>query len=429
MKQGKEYRISPLLFAALITVILTFSVSAYKNQNVSGNIEILTDSADEKISTCQEIESVLSDYDSLLTFELKNSANVGAAAAIIYKNEIVYLKCFGVKQKGGKDSVNEHTIFRLASVSKTVSGMLAGMLFADSVLLPEQKVVEFLPEFRLKNQEQANQLTLVHVLSHTTGMPQHTYDDLVEQKIPQKNILAKLSEVGHASKPGELYAYQNVMFSLFDTIVAVKTGKSYLEILEQRIFTPFGMKDASASFYDFANNPNKAMPHTSGRNGFRLIPLNDRYYNTLAAAGVNASISDMGQFLLAISSKDDDLFSEEARKITFTPQIESILKRSYYRNWGALGTKYYALGWRIIHFKNHTIAQHSGFVQGYQSEIAVCHDSEIGIAVLTNSPNSYTSTYIPAFLSMFFDHQKKTEPKASVNDSVPETFNEEEVSN
>jgi beta-lactamase class C len=193
------------------------------------------------------------------------------------------------------------------------------------------------------------------------------------------------------------------------------------------------MKNASLDFESFSQNPDKAYPHQQTGNEvkpvFTPLKLNNRYYTTAPAAGVNASISDMGQFLLAISSKDDDLFSEEARKITYTPQIESILKRSYYRNWGALGTKYYALGWRIIHFKNHTIAQHSGFVQGYQSEIAVCHDSEIGIAVLTNSPNSFTSTYIPAFLSMFFDHQQKMKPNANLNDSVPETFREEEVSN
>ncbi len=116
MEQGKENIISPLLFAAFIIVVITFSVSAYQSQNISGDIEISTDSVDEKISARQEIETVLSEYDSLLAFELKNSANIGAAAAIVYKNEIVYLKCFGVTQKGGRDSVDAHTIFRLAYV-------------------------------------------------------------------------------------------------------------------------------------------------------------------------------------------------------------------------------------------------------------------------------------------------------------------------
>ena len=401
MKQGKQHKIGPLLFAVFIIVVLTFSVSAYQNQNIPKDIEISTDSADEKISARQEIETVLSEYDSLLAFELKNSANIGAAAAIVYKNEIVYLKCFGVTQKGGRDSVDAHTIFRLASVSKTISGVLAGLLFTDSIMLPEQKVVEFLPEFRLKNQEQANQLTLANVLSHTTGMPQHTYDDLVEQKIPQKNILVKLAEVGHASKPGELYAYQNVMFSLFDTIVAVKTGECYQQVLKERIFSPFGMNDASSSFNDFANNPNKAMPHTSGKNGFRLIPLNDRYYNTLAAAGVNASISDMANFVMHILN-DTIPKIQHAREIIFTPQINTRLSSGYFSQWDGVNYKAYGMGWRIIDYKGRRLAYHGGFLKGYRAEIAVCPIENVGIVFLSNSPNPSAAKSVPLFLNRFF---------------------------
>lgn len=420
MKQGKENRISPLLFAAFIIFVLTFSVSAYQNQNIPKEIEISTDSVDEKISARQEIETVLSDYDSLLTFELKNAANVGAAAAIVYKNEIVYLKCFGVKQKGGKDAVNEHTIFRLASVSKTVSGMLAGLLFADSILLPEQKVVEFLPEFRLKNQEQANQLTLANILSHTTGMPQHTYDNFAEQKLPQKEILAKLPEVGPASKPGELYAYQNVMFSLFDTIVAARTGESYQHVLKERIFSPFGMNDASLSFNDFANNPNKAMPHTAVKNGFRLIPLNDRYYNTLAAAGVNASIADMAHFIMHILG-DSNPKIQHAREMVFTPQINTRLSSGYFSQWDGVNYKAYGMGWRIIDYKDRRVAYHGGFLKGYRAEIAVCTDENVGIVFLSNSPNQSAAKAVPLFLNRFFrekDFQKMASDTISGSNSA-----------
>ncbi len=401
MKQGKQHKIGPLLFAVFIIVVLTFSVSAYQNQNIPKDIEISTDSADEKISARQEIETVLSEYDSLLAFELKNSANIGAAAAIVYKNEIVYLKCFGVTQKGGRDSVDAHTIFRLASVSKTISGVLAGLLFTDSILQPEQKVADILPELRLKNQEQANQLTLTHVLSHTTGMPQHTYDNFVEQKLPQKEILAKLPEVGQASKPGELYAYQNVMFSLFDTIVAVKTGECYQQVLKERIFSPFGMNDASSSFNDFANNPNKAMPHTSGKNGFRLIPLNDRYYNTLAAAGVNASISDMANFVMHILN-DTIPKIQHAREIIFTPQINTRLSSGYFSQWDGVNYKAYGMGWRIIDYKGRRLAYHGGFLKGYRAEIAVCPIENVGIVFLSNSPNPSAAKSVPLFLNRFF---------------------------
>jgi beta-lactamase class C len=418
LKQIQENKTQSLIFAFLIIAVIAFTVSAHQNNRVQLP-EITKDSLANSVSAREEIKPVLADYDSTLTFELKNAANVGAAVAVVYKNEIVYLKCFGVRQKGSKDSVDEHTVFRLASVSKTVSGVLAGLLFTDSILMPEQKIVELLPGFRLLNQEQANQLTLNHILSHTSGMPQHTYDDLVEQKVPQKAIIAKLAEVGHASKPGELYAYQNVMYSLFDTIVAARTGKSYPEVLDERIFTPFGMKDASASFNDFANNPDKAMPHTSGRSGFRMIPLNDRYYNTLAAAGVNASISDMAHFVLKLLN-DTVPQIQKAKEIIFAPQIRTRLTSGYFSQWENVNYKAYGMGWRIIDYKSRRLAYHGGFLKGYRAEIAVCPDENVGIVFLSNSPNSSAAKAVPLFLNRFF-REKDFQKMASdtISDSNP----------
>jgi beta-lactamase class C len=198
-----------------------------------------------------------------------------------------------------------------------------------------------------------------------------------------------------------------VVYSLYAPVVQAKTKKTFGEVMKERVFVPFGMKDASTDFDSFKNNPNKAFPHQRGKTSNTPLKLNDRYYETAPAAGVNASISDMAQFLLAISPKDDNLFSHEARSITFTPQIESPLKHSYYRSWGPLGTKHYALGWRIVQFRNRTIAQHSGYVSGYQAEIAVCYEEEVGIALLTNSPNSFFSSAIPEFLKLYFDKKDK----------------------
>ena len=239
MKQKTIIKINPVFSALFVLLLIAISVSAYQSKNRTQHPEIVNDTIKNRVSAREEIAGVIADYDSAITFELKNAANVGAAVAVVYKNEIVYLKCFGIRQKGLKDSVNAHTVFRLASVSKTVSGILAGMLIADSTLVPDKKIVEYLPGFKLQTNEFTQQVTLRQVLSHTTGMPQHTYDDLVEQKVPLKQIIPKLQEVGRASQPGELYNYQNVMFSLFDTIVARQSGKNYPEFLAEQSFSAY----------------------------------------------------------------------------------------------------------------------------------------------------------------------------------------------
>ncbi|MGE0019635.1 MAG: serine hydrolase domain-containing protein [Draconibacterium sp.] len=415
MKQKTIIKINPVFSALFVLLLIAISVSAYQSKNRTQHPEIVKDTITNTVSAGEEIAGVIADYDSAITFELKNAANVGAAVAVVYKNEIVYLKCFGIRQKGMKDSVNEHTVFRLASVSKTVSGILAGMLIADSTLVPDKKIVEYLPGFKLKTTVHTNQVTLRQILSHTSGMPPHTYDDLVEQKIPLRQIMQKLPEVGHASQPGELYAYQNVMFSLFDTIVAVNTGKSYPAVLKEKIFEPFNMTDATTGFEAFAGNPNKAMPQIWGRNGFRLLPLNDRYYSTLAAAGINASISDMSQFILHLLNESDTLM-QQVRQISFEPQIKTRLSSGYFSQWEGVNYKAYGLGWRIIDYKGRRLAYHGGFVKGYRAEIAVCPEENVGIVFLSNSPNASAAKSVPLFLNRFFE-QKDSEKLA--NDSIP----------
>ena len=355
----------------------------------------------------KEIKDVLTQFDSIYNAANDSSDAVGGAVVITYKGQIVFSKCFGVKTIGENNPVDENTLFRLASVSKTVTGVLAGILVNENVVGLDEKVTDLIPGFRLKNEENTKNLTVRYLLSHSSGLEPHAFDMLVEDLVPLDLIISRLNEAEIAALPGKVYGYQNVMFSLFDPVLQAKTHKTYQQVMKEKVFEPFGMKNASLDFESFESSTNKALPHQQTEKSYKVLKLNNRYYSTAPAAGVNASISDMGQFLLAISGDDYDLFPAEARKITFTPQIESPLKRSYYRNWGALGTKHYALGWRIVKYKNHTIAQHSGFLSGYQAEIAVCPDYETGIAVLTNSPNNMFSTSVPAYLSLLIAHKQK----------------------
>jgi beta-lactamase class C len=398
----KKYKFLIFLFI-LILIVIAFKFSPLIGKSGLGKkiIEITN------VNHAKEIQEVLTKFDSLYNNHIEQSGAIGGAVVITYKGQIAMIKCFGVKKAGENSPVDENTIFRLASVSKAVSGVLAGILTENKTITLDDKVIDCLPDFRLKLPESTNSITIRHLLSHTTGLIPHAFDIMVEDKVPLTKIIPHLNEVEIVSPPGLFYAYQNVMFSLFDPIIAAKTKKSFQTVLQENIFEPFGMKNASSDFESFQNNENKAFPHVKNNKGFTTVPLNDRYYVTVPAAGINASISDMGQFLIAISGKDDDLFSRNAREIVFAPQVETALKRSYYLNWDKIDSKHYAIGWRIINYKDRKIAHHGGYVSGYQAEIAICEAEEVGIAILTNSPNSFFSEGIPTFFNLFIKHKNQ----------------------
>lgn len=391
----------------IILVIVAFKLQAY----IISPAEIATEPGTKliespKSSHLQEIENIVITYDSILSSEIKKSGIVGAAVVITYKNEIALLKCFGVRKKGEENTINKHTIFRLASVSKTITGVLAGILDDEDLVDLDEKVVNYLPEFQLKNSESTNNISVRNLLSHTSGLIPHAYDLMVEDHVPLEKIIARLNEVDIAAPPGELYGYQNVVYSIYDPIVAKETDKSFNLLLNEKIFIPFGMSDASTGFDAFKNDDNKAYPHfNQGKNRYKPMRLNDRYYNTIPAAGINASISDLGQFLITLTDEDSKCFPDDARETVFTPQIKSPLKRVYFRSWDKVQSKQYAIGWRIVDYKGRKIAYHGGFVSGYKAEIALCEEEDIGIAILTNSPNNSSAKSIPTFLNMLFNYK------------------------
>ena len=349
-----------------------------------------------------DIENILAEYDSLISAEIKASNTVGAAVAIVYNNQVVLQKCFGLRKARTHDSIDENTIFRLASVSKPICGVLAGMLADENIICLDDKVTDYIPGLHFKSQSITNELRIKNILSHTSGLVAHAYDDLVEQKIPLCQIMSQLPLANTTSNPGELYSYQNVMFSLYDSIVAFKTGKHYSEVLKEKLFVPFGMNDASTGFEEFKNHQNKALPHS----GITPIKMNDRYYNTTPAAGVNASISDMKNFLLTLLS-DTTKINNRIEEVIFTPQIETNLSRGYFSQWEKVDSKAYGIGWRIVDYKGRRIAYHGGYVKGYRAEIALCKAENFGIVYLSNSPSAIAARSVPEFINRLFEFKDK----------------------
>lgn len=380
-----------------ITVIL----SIFLHQANTGASEPLPPPPSvERIPT--RADSLVMSYDTLLTSLLETEGTVGAAAVITINGEVAYMQTFGVKKAGSNDRVDANTIFRLASVSKPVTGVLARILDNEGTIRLDDKVTDYLPGFRLKDTTNTNNLTIRHLLSHTSGLVPHAYDNLVEAHVPFSEIMDSLFRVNISAPPGKLYGYQNVMYSLYDTIARLKTGMTFNQLLQDRMFVPLGMENASAGFTPFQENDNKALPHARTKNGFRNIRINDRYYSTNPAAGVNASISDMGKLLSALTGPDPHSLGPFLVDSVFAPEVISPLRWVYLRQWDRVDSKYYGLGWRIIGYKGREVAYHGGYVSGYRAELAVCREEGIGIAFLTNAPGRVGSRVVPDFLDMWF---------------------------
>jgi beta-lactamase class C len=277
-------------------------------------------------------------------------------------------------------------------------------------------VIKYLPDFKLRFQDQENLLTIKHVLSHTTGLPYHTYTTLVEDGLDLDTMIMRLQDVRN-QQAGKEYSYQNVAFSIIAKVIEAATGKTYEEMLREKVLIPLKMTDASVTYEALIENENIAWPHLTKRRKWKRVPINKTYYNVAPAGGVNASISDMANLLKALLDNRQDVITTESLQQIFTPVIPASSKNRSYRKLGRIKDSYYGLGWRIIQYANDTVIFHGGYVNGYRSEIALYPKDKIGICILSNAPGSVTDTGIPLFLKEYLE--KRDSIKYWENSQVP----------
>lgn len=351
------------------------------------------------------VQKLLVDYEEEMVDLLTKTKTPGLAIAIVQDSTVLLLKGYGLREVGTKDSVNVHTVFRLASVSKCFAPLLTGLLVDDSILQWDDFVVRHLPDFKLKSKINTDSLRLVHVLSHTTGLPYHTYTTLVEDGMDLPQMLQELQNVNVVAKPGELYSYQNVAYSIIGEVMRSRTGKRYQQLMAERIFTPLNMQDASMSYDEIMKSDDVAKPHLHWRKGWKTTTISDTYYNVGPAGGVNASIADMAEWLkVMLGTKKDFVRTQTLDKI-FTPVVKAKSKNRYFRRWVGRSDSHYALGWRVLNFKNDTLLYHGGYVRGYRSEVAIDRRSRIGICVLSNGPGRLVDNSVPMFFNLFYNQR------------------------
>jgi beta-lactamase class C len=351
------------------------------------------------------VQKLLAEYETEMIDLLNQTKNPGLAIAIVQDSTILFLKGYGLREVGTHDSVDVHTVFRLASVSKCFAPLLTGLLVDDGALHWDDRVVDHVPDFELKLRTNTDSLRLTHVLSHTTGLPYHTYTTLVEDGLDLDRMLGELKNVNLIGKPGEIYSYQNVAYSIIGKVIRSRTGKRYQTLMREKVFEPLKMNDASMSYEAIMNNHNVAKPHLHWRKGWKTTTISDTYYNVAPAGGMNASISDMAHWLTAmLGSRKGYIESSTLDKI-FTPVVKAKTKNRYFTKWVGRADSHYALGWRVLNFKNDTLLYHGGYVRGYRSEVAIDRRSKIAICVLSNGPGRLVDNSVPMFFNLFYNQR------------------------
>jgi len=315
--------------------------------------------------------------------ELADRDVPGGAFAIVHRGQILNLGTYGYTSRSATRPIDANTRFRIASLSKGFSGVLAATLAAENRFSLEQPVAAFAPSFRIKAQPRA--LTIEDVLGQRSGYVRNAYDNLIEAGISRDEILPRFTTLKPLCAPGKCYSYQNNVFSLIEDVIDKSAGLPYPRALQERILEPLGMAGASVGYHAFISEENHAEPHLKTRRGWVESRPRTTYYQVASAAGINAGIVDMAQWVAALLGHRPDVISSSVVDEVLTPRIRTANELAN-RNWrGVLQDAWYGLGWRIYQLPETRLALHGGWVAGYRAEIAFSRELDLGIVILSNA--------------------------------------------
>ena len=141
------------------------------------------------------------------------------------------------------------------------------------------------------------------------------------------------------------------------------------------------------------------MPRPAGRGGWVARRPNDNYYRVPPAAGVNSSIHDMSQWLIAQMGHRTDVLPQAVLDEAHRRRVSTPPETSRQRSLKTPVTETsYGLGWRNYTYAGHPVITHSGSVEGYIAQIAWLPAQDAGIVVLSNTRGSRASKIVPDWL-------------------------------
>lgn len=367
------------------------------------------------LASANNISQFNKTFSTQVAKQLQRNSIPGGAYIIVQKSNIVALETFGHTDKEKSHKVDNNTVFRLASVSKTFAATITTMLAQEQQLSLSDPITKYVPNFALATDGAAQKIQLKHLLSHSTGLMPNAYDNLLHENWSLDKIITRFDRIEPICQPAECYGYQNIAYGMLQPAIEASQNKSYATILQDRVFTPLDMTHASVGIDVYKEQENTAKPHilrkrvktgkkdSQGReikkHIWRTVKVEADYYKVAPAAGINASITDLGKWLIANLGHKPEVLSTSLLTELTTPRIrtQKDLRRRFWRE--HLTDAHYGYGWRIYQFQGRPIIYHSGWVAGFRADIGYSPDLGIGFAVLINAESNAISQISSQFWS------------------------------
>jgi CubicO group peptidase (beta-lactamase class C family) len=330
------------------------------------------------------------DIDRLVERTMATYQVPGVAVGIVKDGKLVFAKGYGVRELGLPAKVDANTLFGIGSNTKAFTTAALAILVDEGKLRWDDRVIDYLPEFRLHDAYVTREFTIRDLVTHRSGLGLGAGDLLFfpNSDFTDKDIIHALRYLKPVSGFRAEYAYDNNLYVVAGELIPAITGQSWADFVTTRILAPLEMEPCVVIPQQVADHGNQASPHAAVEE--KVVPIVPDDIRAAAAAGaIQCNVTQLAKWQLTQlghgqAQGGPRIFSEAQGELMWTPQtIVPAVGRL--PSLGRTHFQAYGLGWFLEDFNGYKRVFHSGGLGGMVTYQSLVPELNLGVIVLTNA--------------------------------------------
>ncbi len=322
----------------------------------------------------QEVNDITSNVERSIINRIEQGKYVSIFVAVVDSIGIRYYS-YGSISPASRLKPDENSVYDIGSISKVYTTIILAEMDRTGELSLSDRIEKYLPENIKVPTRKGQSITLAHLATHTSGLPNFPPNFSPNDKsnpwadYSKENLMEFISSYKLTRDIGSEYEYSNIGFALLARILEINSGKNYCYLLQEYLADPLGLVDTQLVL-----TPSMKKRLLPAHNGHKEVPIWTRQLS--GHGGIKTTPKELIKFisanmgLLKTPLNPAMNFSHQQLQIKGT----EILKPS--------------LGWEVRSTEDATIIYHDGSTSGYKSFTGFNTDRSKGVVVLTNSKGS-----------------------------------------
>lgn len=325
---------------------------------------------------------------SLVSNELEDKLNglaaelgvTGVAAGVLVDGQERYAFS-GVTSVENPLPVDEGTLFQVGSTTKTFTATALMRLVEQGLVDLDARVHSYVPEFRTKQPEVGERVTVLHLLNHTAGWDGDLFADTGNGDDSLARYVELMANLDQVTPLGGPASYNNASLSLAGRVIEKVSGATYEQALRDLLLTPLGLEN-SWFFPADVMTRRFAVGHTCHKDG--RVTVNRPWAvprNAAPAGGLSASAAD--QLAWARFHLGDGTAPDGARLLS--QALLCRMQEPTVEMGGSAHGQYVGLSWMLRDIGGTRLVSHDGGTSGQYSSLTMVPERGFALISMTNS--------------------------------------------